>query len=66
MNDFLIQIFIPIFAFAVFTGGMIVGSGVTEQDNITKGRNDGIVFCSEKPEQCKIEYSYLKLKETQK
>lgn len=28
--------------------------------------NDGIVLCSEKPDKCKIEYNYLKLKETQK
>lgn len=66
MNDFLIQIAIPICTFAIFTVGMIVGSEVTEQDNITKGRNEGIMLCSEKPDQCKIEYTYLKLKETQK
>jgi hypothetical protein len=45
---------------------MVLGSEISEPGNITKGRNDGIVFCSEKPDECKIEYSYLKLKETQK
>ena len=66
MNDFLIQIAIPVLVFGLFAVGMTVGSEVTEQDNITKGRNEGIVLCSEKPDQCKIEYTYLKLKETQK
>lgn len=66
MNDFLIQITIPVLVFGVFTVGMIMGSEVSEQDNITRGRNEGIVLCSEKPDQCKIEYTYLKLKETQK
>jgi hypothetical protein len=33
---------------------------------ITEGRTQGIVFCSEKPKECVVEYSYIKLKETQK
>jgi hypothetical protein len=30
-----------------------------------KGKNQGIVFCMEKPQECKIQYDYLKLQETQ-
>jgi hypothetical protein len=44
----------------------IMGSETSETGNITQGRNQGIIFCSEKPKECAVEYSYLKLKETQK
>jgi hypothetical protein len=54
------------YAIALFTSGMGLGSGLSANGNITKGRNQGIIFCSEKPKECAVEYSYLKLKETQK
>lgn len=57
---------IPISLIVLFVVGMATGASVTEKDNITKGRNQGIVFCLEKAKQCKVEYDYLKLKETQK
>jgi hypothetical protein len=53
------------FPFLIFAG-MLLGAAFTEKDNITKGRNQGIVFCLEKAKQCKVEYDYLKLKENQK
>jgi hypothetical protein len=28
-----------------------------------KGKNQGIVFCMEQPQKCKISYDYLKLQE---
>ena len=62
-DDFLFGFAVVIFIIAVFVGGMIIGSVITEQDNITKGRSEGIVLCSEKPTDCKTEYDYLKLKE---
>ena len=31
-----------------------------------KGKNQGIVFCMEQPQKCKISYEYLKLQENQK
>jgi hypothetical protein len=31
-----------------------------------KGKNQGIVFCMEKPQVCKIQYDYLKLQKNQK
>jgi len=31
-----------------------------------KGKNQGIVFCMEQPQKCKISYDYLKLQENQK
>ena len=53
-------------AIALFTSGMGLGSVVSETGNITQGRNEGIIFCSEKPKECAVEYSYIKLKEAQK
>ena len=53
-------------AFVIIGLSMLLGSEISEHGYTTKGRNDGIVFCSENPDKCKIEYSYLKLKETQK
>ena len=55
-----------IVAIALFTSGMGLGSVVSETGNITGGRNDGIVFCSEKPKECAVEYSYIKIKEARK
>ena len=55
-----------IVAFAIFAGGAIMGSETSETGNIIQGRNEGIIFCSEKPKECAVEYTYLKLKETQK
>lgn len=49
----------------IFVVGM-AGASMGEGSAIEKGRNQGIIFCSEKPDQCKVEYTYLKLKETQK
>ena len=54
------------YAIALFTSGMGLGSGLSANGNITKGRNQGIIFCSEKPKECAVEYSYLKLVEAQK
>jgi hypothetical protein len=31
-----------------------------------RGKNEGIVFCMEKPKECQISYEYLKLQENQK
>lgn len=53
-------------AIAIFAGGAIMGLVLSETGNITQGRNEGIVFCSEKPKECAVEYSYIKLKEAQK
>ena len=55
-----------IIAFAIFAGGAIMGSETSETGNITQGRNEGIIFCSEKPKECKTTYDYLKLVEAQK
>jgi hypothetical protein len=30
------------------------------------GKDEGIVFCMEQPQKCKISYDYLKLQENQK
>ena len=31
------------------------------QSGLTSGRNQGIIYCMEKSDKCKIEYQYLKL-----
>lgn len=62
-DDFPFGVIAVIVTIAIFGVGMTVGSGTTEQDNITKGRSEGIILCSEKPTDCKTEYDYLKLKE---
>lgn len=59
-------IIITIFVVFISICGIIMGSEISEQGNINEGRKQGIVLCSEKPEECKIEYTYLKLKENQK
>jgi len=55
-----------IVAIVLFAGGTFVGSEISETGNITQGRNQGIIFCTEKPKECAVEYSYIKLKEAQK
>jgi hypothetical protein len=62
-DDFLFEVIAVIVTIAIFALGMCVGSGITEQYNITKGKNEGIILCSKKPTDCKKEYDYLKLKE---
>jgi hypothetical protein len=32
-------------------------------DGLVDGKNEGIIFCMEKPKECKISYDYLKLQE---
>ena len=59
-------VIIFILAIIFFVAGTVVGSVLSEPGNITQGRNQGIVFCSEKPKECAVEYQYIKLKETQK
>ena len=55
-----------IVTFVAIFGGMAIGLGISENYNITEGRTQGIVFCSEKPKECAVEYQYIKLKEAQK
>jgi len=44
----------------------LLGSRFGYDDGVVKGKNDGIVYCVEKPKECKIAYDYLKLQEKQK
>ena len=45
--------------------GMLITIGATlpMEGNIERGRNAGIIYCTERPKQCATEYNYLKLKE---
>jgi hypothetical protein len=44
----------------------LLGSRFGFDDGLEKGKNEGIVYCIEKPKECKIQYDYLKLQENQK
>jgi hypothetical protein len=48
--------------------GMLITIGATlpMEGNIERGRNAGIIYCTERPKQCATEYNYLKLKEAKK
>jgi hypothetical protein len=61
-----IGVIIAVVFMGIFVFGCVAGSELSENGNITEGRNQGIVLCTEKPKECAVEYSYIKLKETQK
>jgi len=42
---------------------MTIGAALSVKGNIERGRNAGIIYCTEQPKQCATEYNYLKLKE---
>jgi hypothetical protein len=44
----------------------LLGSRFGFDDGVVEGKNEGIVYCVEKPKECKIAYDYLKLQENQK
>jgi len=45
---------------------MSIGAVLSEKGNIERGKNAGIIYCTEQPKQCAIEYNYLKLNEVKK
>ena len=65
-DDDPIAVGIVLFVIGILVFGGGVGSGIMKPIYITEGRNQGIVFCTEKPKECVVEYQYMKLKETQK
>ena len=65
-DDDPIGVIIAVVFMSIFVLGGVAGSGIMKPNYITEGRNQGIVFCSEKPKECVVEYQYIKLKETQK
>ena len=48
---------------------LIAGAGIggtfSRPGHIEIGRTEGIVFCNEKPKECKIEYDYMQYLKTQ-
>jgi hypothetical protein len=50
----------------LFGMGFVAGWQTMDDGVFTEGRNQGIIFCTEKPKECAVEYQYIKLKETQK
>jgi hypothetical protein len=61
-----IEIIFTVICVSLFGLGWVISSEISEKGNITQGRNEGIIFCSEKPKECKPTYDYLKLQENQK
>lgn len=57
---------ILVLSIIVFTGGMVVGSGISKDGYVLEGRNQAVILCIETPKDCKIEYDYLKIKSNQK
>ncbi len=54
-------------AFIAVLGTMFpLGSSMGYDVGLEDGKNDGIVFCMEQPQKCKVHYDYLKLQENQK
>ena len=49
---------------------LIAGAGIggtfSKPGHIELGRTEGIVFCNEKPQDCKTEYNYMKYLELQR
>ena len=60
-----IGIIFTVICVSLFGLGWVISSEILET-GITQGRNEGIIFCTEKPKECKISYDYLKLQENQK
>ena len=60
-----IGIIFTVICVSLFGLGWVISSEILET-GITQGRNEGIIFSTEKPKECKISYDYLKLQENQK
>jgi hypothetical protein len=66
MNDDALGAGLFIAFIAVLGTIFLLGSGMGFDVGLEKGKNDGIVFCMEQPQKCKVHYDYLKLQENQK
>jgi hypothetical protein len=53
---------LPTFTAIVFFLGVNIGG----HNGMSVGKDAGIVYCMEKPKECKISYDYLKLQENSK
>lgn len=65
-NDVFPTIIITFSFIAIVVVAGLIGAELAENSAKNDGRNQGIIFCTKKPQECKTEYEYLKLKETQK
>jgi hypothetical protein len=69
-NDFVPTVIGTLSAIVTLCGFFAMGYSVGEKSGTgtgrVEGKNEGIVFCVEKPQDCKISYQYLKLQENQK
>jgi hypothetical protein len=66
MNDDNVMGALLLAVLATIGVAFLLGTRFGFDDGVIKGKNDGIVYCVEKPKECKIAYDYLKLQENQK
>jgi hypothetical protein len=62
-NNAIEGILLAIFASTVVGVISINIASMNFDEGAKKGKNEGIVYCIEKPKECKIKYDYLKLQE---
>ena len=66
MNDDNVMRGLLVALLAAIAMSYLIGFGVGVDTGLEKGKNEGIVFCMDKPKECKTTYDYLKLQENQK
>jgi predicted Na+-dependent transporter len=65
MNDDFSTGLIGIACVILIPFALVVGIIVGAMSEAPRERDKTIIYCIDNPDQCKIEYTYLKLKETQ-
>jgi hypothetical protein len=67
-DDYVPVVIITIATTLAICSFVAVGYSVGQRNGIetgkVEGKNEGIVYCVEKPKECKIAFDYLKLQET--
>jgi hypothetical protein len=61
-----IGVIVIVICVTLFGVGWASGLQTMRDGILIEGRNQGIIFCTEKPKECAVEYTYLKLKSNQK
>ena len=62
-NNLIEEILIVILAPAVVGVISIISASMIFDEGAKKGKDNAIIFCMEKPKECKTTYDYLKLQE---
>jgi hypothetical protein len=53
------------FVFVIVASGVGMGKTFSKPEHIELGRTEGIIFCNEKPKECRLEYDYMQYLKTQ-